>query len=124
MRFLLTVHKITATDLKQLDALCNRYLQKWAGVPRGATNLIFHRSQSMNIQRIASLYEETHYLNHTAIRLKGDIKVNKAFENAVDKESKQSRKKYIQNSTQGFLSGLCPLDFVTLRLAPLDSEMG
>ena len=95
IQFLLTIHEITATDLKQLDMLCNRYIKKWGGVPRGGTNLIFHMSQSMNIQTIAGLYEETHCLNHTAMRIKGDYKVNKALDNAIERESKQKRKKSI-----------------------------
>ena len=65
---------------------------KWAGVPRGGMNLIFHMSQSMNIQTITSLYEESHCLNHTAIRIKGDPKVNKALDNAVERESTQLHK--------------------------------
>ena len=49
----------------------------------------------MNIQTITSLYEESHCLNHTAMRIKGDIKVNKALDNAVERESNQLRKKSI-----------------------------
>ena len=55
----------------------------------------FYMSQSINIQTIASLYEETNCLNHTTMRLKGEIKVNKALDNAVERESKQSRIKPI-----------------------------
>jgi len=95
IRFLLTIHEITVTDLKQLDMLCNRYIKSWAGVPRGGTNLIFHMSQSMNIQTIQNLYEETHCLNHAAMRIANDPKVNKALDNAIERESKQLRKKSI-----------------------------
>ena len=46
IRFLLTIHKITATDLKQLDMLCNRFIKSWAGVPRGGDKLnISHESR-------------------------------------------------------------------------------
>ena len=49
----------------------------------------------MNIQTITSLYEESHCLNHTAMRIKGDPNVNKALDNAVERESTQLRKKSI-----------------------------
>ena len=74
IRFLLTVHDITYTDIQRLDALSHRYLKKWAGIPRSGTNLIFHMKDGLNIPTIYSLYEETHSLNHTAMRIKGDKK--------------------------------------------------
>jgi len=52
-------------------------------------------SQSMNIQTIQNLYEETHCLKHAAMRIAIDPKVNKALDNAIERESKQLRKKSI-----------------------------
>ena len=49
----------------------------------------------MDIQSIARLYEESHCLNHTAMRIKGDLKVNKTLDNDVIRESTQLRKKSI-----------------------------
>ena len=100
--------------------LCNRFIKSWAGVPRGGTNLIFHMSQGMNIPTIESLYEGTHCLNHTAMRIAGDPKVNKALDNAFERKSQQVSKKSIvvkaqsvyekameQNTTDGVIPYDC-----------------
>jgi hypothetical protein len=92
IRFLLTVHDITATDLNKLDAICHRYIKKWSGVARSGTNLVFHMSQGLGIHTIKSLYEETHALNHNAMRLKGDETVNAALDNAISREAQFVKK--------------------------------
>ena len=61
----------------------------------GGANLISHMSQSMNIQTIQNLYEESHCLSHTAMRIANNPKVNKALDNAIERESKQLHKKSI-----------------------------
>ena len=92
IRFLLTVHDITVTDLTKLDAIAHKFMKKWAGVPVCGTNLIFHMQQGLGIPSISTLYEEAHCMNHTAMRLKGDPVVNAAMDNAIDCESQFVRK--------------------------------
>ena len=93
IRFLLTVHEITETHLTVLDAICNKYIKKWTGVPRSGTNLLFHMQEGLGIHTIKSLYEETHALNHMSMRLKGDHIVNACLDNAVSQESNFVRKR-------------------------------
>ena len=93
IRFLLTVYEIPQTDISDLDAMCNKSIKKWPGVPRSGTNLVFHMSQGLGIHSIKSLYEETHALDHSAMRLKGDELVNTALDNAITRESKFVREK-------------------------------
>jgi hypothetical protein len=38
-RFILSIHDLTKTDLGKLDALANRYLKSWLGVPKGGSFL-------------------------------------------------------------------------------------
>ena len=100
IRFLLTVHDITYSDLIKLDAITHKYLKKWAGIPRCGTNLIFHMKDGLQIKSIKSLYEEAHALNHAAIRIKGDETVNLALDNRLAREAQFVRKKSIAVKSQ------------------------
>ena len=93
IRFLLTVHDITETHLAVLDSICNKHIKKWSGVPRSGTNLVFHMQQGLGLHSIKSLYEETHALNHSSMRLKGDNVVNAVLDNAISRESQLVRKR-------------------------------
>ena len=92
IRFILTVHDVTKSDLTRLDAICNRYIKKWSGVPKSGTNLVFKMSEGLGMHTIASLYEETHCLNHAAMRMKGDPIVNAALDIAIAREEQFQRK--------------------------------
>ena len=48
--------------------------------------------EGMGIQTISTLYDTMHYINHTAMRLKGDKIVNAALDSAVTRESEFTRK--------------------------------
>ena len=95
IRFLLTIHDITATDLKKLDTLNDKFIKKWAGLPPCATNAFIHMNNTMNIKSITALYQETHCVTHTATRLKGDSAVNHVLDCRVTRESEWTRKKSI-----------------------------
>ena len=41
IRFLLTIYKVTATDLKQMYALCNKYIKSGQGLQEEAQTLFF-----------------------------------------------------------------------------------
>ena len=49
--------------------------------------------EGLGIHTIKALYEETHAINHTAMRLKGDVIVNSSLDNAISRESQLVRKK-------------------------------
>ena len=92
IRFLLTVHDVTATHLKVLDSLTHKYMKKWSGLPRCATNAVFHTQNSLDIPTISSLYEQAHCVSHAATRLKGDAAVNHILDCRVERESAYTRK--------------------------------
>ena len=79
--------------MKQLDAFTHVYLKKWAGLPPSATNLILHMKVGLDIPTIETVYHTTHSLTHTAMRLKGDIVVNTALNNALIRESEWTKRR-------------------------------
>ena len=95
IRFVLTVHDLPMTYLKKLDTFSDKFIKKWAGLPRCATNTIIHLPTAMNIQKISTLYTETHAVTHCSTRLKGDKLVNLILDNRIARESKLQRKKSI-----------------------------
>ena len=94
-RFLLTIHDITQTDLKVLDRFTDKYLKKWAGVPRCTTNSLFHLRTGLGIKSISQLFEECHCMSHARTRLLGDDGVNHVLTSKVNRESSQVRKRSI-----------------------------
>ena len=48
--------------------------------------------EGLGLHTIKSIYEETHALTHTSMRLKGDHLVNAALDNAVSRKSNFVRK--------------------------------
>ena len=114
IRFILTVHDMTKTDLKKLDNFCHKYMKKWAGLPPCATNSIFHLKSALDIPSVTSVYEEAHFVNHADARLKSDNLVNHALDSRYDREKDYTRKhsttvaaenafqrSLMQNSVQG-----------------------
>ena len=93
MRFLFTVHEITETHLTVLDNICNKHIKKWTGVPKSGTNLLFHMQTGLGLHTIKALYEETHALDHTAMRLNADEIVKVSLDNAVSCESQLVRQR-------------------------------
>ena len=72
--------------------LSDKYVKKWAGLPRCATNTFLHMSHGMNIKSISALYHETHAVSHARTRLKGDSQVNHALDCRISRESEWTRK--------------------------------
>ena len=54
IRFLLTVHDLPITHLKKLDSLADKFLKKWAGLPKCATTAVLHLNSALNIKNISS----------------------------------------------------------------------
>ena len=90
-RFLLTVHKLTATHLKLLDTFSDKYVKKWAGLPVSATNAIIHLKEGLDCKSISELYMECHKVSHTRTRLKGDANINQVLDSTVRREAQLSQ---------------------------------
>lgn len=74
--------KLCTTDLNKLDAICNRYIKKWTGVPKCGTNLVF---QMDYIQ-----YNHSMRKHIVWITLPWGWKV--ILDNAIERESQLARK--------------------------------
>ncbi len=49
IRFRLTVHEITATNITILDRMCDQYLKKWLNIPQSGTPAVLHAKTALNI---------------------------------------------------------------------------
>ena len=92
IRFKLTVHELTATNLSKLDQLCDRYIKKWLSLPQSGTRAVIHTPEALNIKSISHLYKEAHAISHATSRVKADKFVNLALDGKVQRESEWVRK--------------------------------
>ena len=82
-RFLLTIHRLTDTQLKSLDTLTDKAIKSWAGLPPSATNALIHMPEGLDVKAISELYKEVHTVSHTRTRLKGDPIVNSVIDATI-----------------------------------------
>ena len=94
IRFLLTIHTLTASSLAQLDAITSKYLKKWCGLPKCAMLEILYSHRSLNISRISELYTLCHTLEICNVRTVSDKTVNLAVDNAIIRENSNLKLKY------------------------------
>ena len=105
VRFILTIHDLTKSDLKHLDVFTDKYVKKWTGVPPSATNAMIHMKAGLDIPSITQLYRLTHCLAHCRTRLQGDDKVNHALDIKLTRESRWTKKQSItKDAEQQFLN--------------------
>ena len=129
LRFLLTVHDLPITHLKKLDAVADKYLKSWAGLPKCATTAIIHLNTALDIKNISTLYKETHAVTHASTRLQADDRVNQIIDNKLARESQLIRKQSVTvqsesvykdalnyNCVQGEIPGVTP------EVLPLSDE--
>jgi hypothetical protein len=61
--FILSIHDLTKTDLGKLDALANRYLKSWLGMPQGDYFLPMYSGLGMDVKSVYHLYRESQSLD-------------------------------------------------------------
>ena len=89
LRYILTVHSLSDTQLRELDALQTKYIKTWTNVPKnGATPAVFYSKFGLNIKRISELYLESRTLSFASTLFKGDTRVTNALNTKIDRESK------------------------------------
>ena len=64
LRFHLTVHDLTKTQLASLDALSTWYLKSWLSLPPCATTSVLYDPVSPNLTSVSSLYNECNAFSH------------------------------------------------------------
>ena len=92
VRFKLTVHELTNTNLNKLDSLSDRYLKKWLHIPPCGTLAAIHSDEGLGIKSLSHLFKESHAVSHATSRLKADSQVNTALDSRVAREREYVRK--------------------------------
>ena len=91
-KFILTVHTLTATSLKQIESLSHRYLKKWANLSKCAATEILHIPGFTEIPSIAQTYTECQTIAYVSSRNKADPIVNHALDARLQRENKWTTK--------------------------------
>ena len=91
-QFILTVHELTKTSQKTLDAKITKYLKKWAGLPRGASPAILYTKGLLELKPICQLYEECQTSAFISSRIDADKHVNHALDSRIQRENTWSKK--------------------------------
>ena len=94
-RFILSIHDLTKTDLGKLDALANRYLKSWLGMPQGGSFLPVHSGLGMDVKSVSHLYKESRSLDIVRALIRGDHTVQTTVQAKVQREQKWTRKSAI-----------------------------
>ena len=101
IRFKLTVHKITTTNLTKLDLMVDGYIKRWLYMPQSVTCAVIHMPEALNIKSISHLYKECHATSHTTSRIIADQNVNLALDSRVQRESQWVRKDSVTVYSEG-----------------------
>jgi hypothetical protein len=92
IRFILSIHDLTETDLGKLDAFANRYLKSWLGMPRGGFFLPVHSGLVMDVKSVSHLYKESRSLDNVRALIRGDHTVQTIVQAKVQREQRWTRK--------------------------------
>ena len=92
IRFIMTIHDLTKSDLNKLDVFTDKYVKMWSSLPPSATNAVIHMQTGMNIPTISHLHRLSHCLAHSRTRILGDEKVNHALTIKLGRESMWTNK--------------------------------
>jgi hypothetical protein len=87
-RFILSIHDLTKTDLGKLEALVNRFLKSWLGMPQGGSFLPVHSGLSMDVKSVSHLYKESGSLDIVKALIQGDHTVQTTVQAKVQREQK------------------------------------
>ena len=116
---------MSKTHVKKLDDLSHRFLKKWVGIPKSATNVIFHSSVGLDITPLETLYNICHTQSHISMRIKGDRTVNDALNSAIERESKWTHKQSTVVQCESiYLKALDKISEANLvTVTPVESEI-
>ena len=93
MKFCLTVHDLTSSNLQVLDRGAEQFLKKWLGIPRhGANTAMLHMSRGLNIQTVSGVYCQAHCASYSRSRCNADELTNLALDLKLQRESAWVRK--------------------------------
>jgi hypothetical protein len=94
-RFILSIHDLTKTDLGDLDALTNRYLKSWLGMPQGGSFQPVHSGLGMDVKSVSHLNKFSQSLGIVRALIQGYHTVQTTVQAKVQREQKWTRKSAI-----------------------------
>ena len=101
MRYMLTVHELTDTQLEKLDHFHTNAIKGLLGLPsKGPTPAVIHSPDGLGIPRVSDTYLESHTLAYAQCMVKADNRVVHALKCKVDRESEWRRKKIKHGSSR------------------------
>lgn len=92
MRYILSVHNLTDTQLEEMNATQTRYLRAWLNLPPCSTNAMLYGKEGLNLTQVSELYFECRTMSYASSVIKGDHRVVHSLQSKLDRESKWSRK--------------------------------
>ena len=92
MRYILSVHNLTDTQLEELDALQTRYIRLWLNLPPCSTNAMLYGSEGLNLTQVSDLYFECRIMSYPSSVIKGDRRVVHTLQSKLDREGQWSCK--------------------------------
>ena len=94
LRYMLTVHELTDTQLEKLDHFHTNTIKAMLSLSsKGQTPAVIHSPDGLNIPRFSDIYMESHTLAYARCMVKADSRVVHALKCKVARESKWKRKK-------------------------------
>jgi hypothetical protein len=93
LRYLMTVHEITDTQLQSLDHLHTNVIKSYLDMqPRGPTPAIIHSPYGLCIPKLSDIYVESHSLAYARCMMKADDRVLHAIRSKASRECLWKRK--------------------------------
>jgi len=91
LRFLLGVHELPKSRVQNLHTLCHRFVKKWSGLPRPATEAVLYHNGVFGLKSLPEEYVAEHTSNYVRMRFKGDAKVNTILDYKLAREKDDKR---------------------------------
>jgi hypothetical protein len=93
LRYLMTVHELTDSQLEIMDHLHTNTIKSFLGLPsRGPTPAFIHSPDGLAIPRFSDVYVESHTLAFARCMIKADHRVIHAIKSKMTRESQWTRK--------------------------------
>ena len=90
----LMIYNLPVSFVKDLEAICTRYLKKWLGVTRSITVSVLYRKKDyfgLNLKRLTDLYKLLQVSKGYTLKNSEDPKVKEAYENKRKSQEGSSR---------------------------------
>ncbi len=91
------VYNLPITFVRELEALCTKYLKSWRGVTRSITNTVLYRSKDhfgLSLKKLSNLFKTVQVGKGHMMKTSEDPKVREAFEHRQQRLKNSKRWNY------------------------------